>query len=229
MNDLYHEYSRPESYLESIIDQRESTAALKNGAYWFMDQIYGWCSHSKASILIDIINRKQATTIVEIGVWGGKSLIPMAHALKTLGKGKIYGIDPWNNHESIVGVMDHANINYWSRVDHEAVFQTLLYNIDRFGLEDQVELIRDTSANADPIPDIDLLHIDGNHSNGASYLDVTKWVPLVKPGGWIVVDDINWHEFGKFTQAESVKWLDEHCHRMGDITDVCVWGIWVKP
>jgi len=228
MSDLYYEHMRPDYYLESIIDKRESTAPVKNAAYWYMDQIYGWCSHSKASILIDIINRMQATTIVEIGVWGGKSLVPMAYALKVLGKGKIYGIDPWDSNESIQGVMNDANRDYWGHVDHEAVFQAINQNIDRFDLRNQVELIRSTSANAAPIHDIDILHIDGNHSDFTSYIDVTKWVPLVKPGGWIIVDDISWYENGGFTQAESVRWLDEHCYRMAEITDVCVWGIWVK-
>lgn len=229
MNDLYHEHARPDYYLESIIDKRPSTALVKNAAFWYMDRIYGWCSHAKASILIDIINRIQAKTIVEIGVWGGKSLVPMAWALKVLGEGKIYGIDPWDNNESIQGVVNDANRNYWSQVDHEAVFQTLLQNISWFNLENQVELIRSTSADAKPIYEIDLLHIDGNHSNCTSYIDVTKWVPLVSSGGWIIVDDISWFENGSFTQAESVRWLDEHCYRMGEITDVCVWGMWVKP
>lgn len=220
--------NNPPYALESLIDDRASTAELKNGAYWHMDQIYGWCSHSKASILIDIIQKIQPATIVEIGVWGGKSLIPMAYALKQRGKGKIYGIDPWSNAASIVGVMNEDNLAYWSVVDHEEVYSALLKDLHRFELLEQVELIRDTSANADPIFDIDLLHIDGNHSDITSYLDVTKWAPLVRKGGWIVVDDISWYENGKFTQAESVAWLDQNCHRMGEITDTCVWGIWVK-
>jgi predicted O-methyltransferase YrrM len=221
-------YEQPAYHLESIIDRRISTASVKNPAFWYMDQINGWCSHAKASILIDIIQKSGATKIVEIGVWGGKSLVPMAYALKVQGKGKIYGIDPWDNGESIVGMMSDANRSYWAVVDHESVYQSLLQNLDRFELKDQVELIRASSASAPPITDIDLLHIDGNHSDVTSYIDVTKWVPLVKPGGWIIVDDISWYEDGKFTQAASVKWLDERCQRIGEITDVCIWGIWVK-
>ena len=224
----YHEQSPPAYHLESIIDKRTSTAPLKNAAFWYMDQIYGWCSHSKASILIDIIQKIGATKIVEIGVWGGKSLVPMAYALKCQGKGKIYGIDPWDNQKSILGVMNDANRAYWGTVDHEAVYQSLVQNLERFELKTQVELIRAPSVSAEPIYDIDLLHIDGNHSDITSFIDVTKWVPLVRPGGWIIVDDISWFENGKFTQADSVKWLDERCQRMGEITDVCIWGIWVK-
>lgn len=225
---LNYDHLPPPSHLESVIDYRESTKGLKAQAFWFMDQIYGWCSHGKASILIDIITRKQPEKIVEIGVWGGKSLIPMAYALKALGKGKIYGIDPWDNLASIEGMEDEANKAYWGRVDHEAVLQGLIGRIDQFGLIEQVELIRATSADASPIEDIDILHIDGNHSDGVSWIDVAKWVPLVKSGGWIIVDDISWYENGHFTQSKSVEWLDEHCIKIAVIPDVCVWGIWVK-
>ena len=228
MQDLYYKNNQPAYYLESIIDKRATTAAVKDAAYWYMDQVYGWCSHAKASILIDIIQKIHPSKIVEIGVWAGKSLLPMAYALKNQGNGQIYGIDPWDNRESILGVMNDANLAYWGAVDHEAVFQSLVVNLGRFDLDPQVQLIRSSSLNAEPIYDIDILHVDGNHSDITSYLDVTKWVPLVKSGGWIIVDDISWYENGRFTQAESVKWLDEHCHRMGTITDVCVWGMWVK-
>jgi hypothetical protein len=91
-----------------------------------------------------------------------------------------------------------------------------------------VEIIRSTSAEAPLIEQIDILHIDGNHSSITSFIDVIKWVPVVKKGGWIIVDDISWYENGVFTQAESVEWLDRNCHRMGEIADTCHWGVWVK-
>lgn len=226
--DAYNDNQPPASYLESLLDRRPATAELKTRIFGYMDSIHGWCSHQKASILTDIVGKIRPKTIVEIGVWGGKSLIPMACALKALGEGKIYGIDPWSSAESIVGVENDANRAYWSWVDHEAVMTGLLLKINEFGLGTQVELVRSTSADAPPIANIDLLHIDGNHSEVTSYLDVTKWGPLVRPGGWIIVDDISWYENGRFTQAHSMEWLDQHCDRIADITDVCVWGMWVK-
>lgn len=228
MDAYYYHNLPPGSYLETILDNRPSTAEFKKQAYWYMDQVHGWCSHQKASILVDLIKKTRPAKIVEIGVWAGKSLIPMAFTLKTLGSGKIYGIDPWKNTESMVGVQSEANLAYWQQVDHEAVYNGLKARIEEFGLQDQVELIRNASADAPEIADIDLLHIDGNHSEVTSILDVTKWAPLVRPGGWIIVDDISWYEAGHFTQAKSVEWLDERCDRIGTLSDVCTWGIWVK-
>jgi hypothetical protein len=96
-------------------------------------------------------------------------------------------------------------------------------------LEHQIKLIRGTSLEVQPIFDIDILHIDGNHSDVTSYIDVTKWVPLVKSGGWIIFDDMTWYENGKFTNARAVEWLDTHCKKIAEFQDNCVWGVWVKP
>lgn len=202
---------------------------IKNQAFSIMDHLQGWCSHKKAGILIDIILKINPDKVLEIGVWGGKSLVPMASALKSLGKGKVYGIDPWSSQESVKYVMNDSNLAYWSHTDHEAVFQTLNKQIDRFELNDYIELIRSTSADADPIDDIDLLHIDGNHSEETSYLDVTKWVPLVRSGGYIILDDMTWYENNLFTTAKAAKWLDKHCIKLAEICEDSVWGIWVKP
>lgn len=218
----------PRSYLQYLIDRRESTAGTKNWAYHLMDQIYGWCSHSKASILIDIIQKSKPKKIVEIGVWGGKSLVPMAYTLKTLGKGKIYGIDPWDNVASIQGSQNEANTAFWGTVDHEGTYRNLERLIRLFQLEEHAELVRSTSADAPLIDEIDILHIDGNHTEEASYLDVTKWAPHVKSGGWIILDDMTWFENGAFTQARSIEWLNSHCNQLAVMHEDCDWGIWVK-
>src|SRR5580704_14076834 len=115
-------YEKPESHFEYVVDKRASTIDNKTKAFACMDQVHGWCSHQKASILIDLIASIGAKTIVEIGVWGGKSLLPMAYTLMRVGlNGKIYGIDPWDNQASIEGVTHESNLAYWSQVDHEGV------------------------------------------------------------------------------------------------------------
>ena len=222
-------YQQPESHFEYVIDKRDSTIGLKLPAFGCMDQVHGWCSHQKASILLDIILAIKPKTIVEIGVWGGKSLLPMGYALKVFGKGKIYGIDPWDNEASLEGVMHESNIAYWSHIDHNGVLKRLMEVIQQYELEDNIELIRCSSADAPPIQDIEILHIDGNHSEVTSYIDVTKWVPLVRKGGWIIFDDMNWFENGVTTTGRAVEYLNTHCHKIAEINEACLWGIWYKP
>jgi predicted O-methyltransferase YrrM len=49
-----------------------------------------------------------------------------------------------------------------------------------------------------------LLHIDGNHSEEASTSDVDLFMPLVKPGGVVFMDDLNWDS----TKRAQEKMLD---------------------
>lgn len=224
--------TEPETHYEfTLQDKRKSTVEAKAVAFMYMDEVFdGWCTHQKASILLDIMLAHKPRKVVEIGVWGGKSLIPMAYYQKRVDRGGIViGIDPWTAEASVEGVMHEGSKAFWTVVDYERILHKLINYIQRFGLEDQVELIRATSLEAPLIEDIDMLHIDGNHSDVTSYIDVTKWVPQVRRGGWIIFDDINWSENGKNTTQRAVDYLNEHCHKIAEITDICTWGIWYKP
>ncbi len=219
----------PVSHYEYAIPHQPQNVQLKRQSFAYMSQLEGWCSEDKAAVLIDLVVKYKPQVIVEIGVWGGKSLVPMANALRANGSGKIYGIDPWDNQESIKEIMSEENLEFWNRADHSSILDRLNKWIRRYGLKEQIDLLRCTSEQAPLIYSIDMLHIDGNHSEKTSFFDVTKWAPLVKSGGFIIFDDINWCENGTLTTSRAVQWLDEQCIRVGEFTDSCVWGVWVKP
>lgn len=219
-------YTSAASHYEYVA---ESPAQAKQKALECMNQCTGWCSLEKGAILVDLVLKYQPDVIVEVGVWGGRSFIPMAYGLKANGHGIAYGIDPWDNWASTEWMIDETNRDFWTRADHNWVLNDLLAKIEQFQLQEQIRLIKSTSENAPPIYDIDLLHIDGNHSDYTSYLDAIKWVPLVKSGGWIIFDDIHWHEKGVCTTQRAVTWLDEHCIRIAEFTEQNDWAIWVKP
>jgi predicted O-methyltransferase YrrM len=109
------------------------------------------------------------------------------------------------------------------------ILQGLLRKIKFFGLDGQIELVRKTSSGAQPIDNIDLLHIDGNHSEAATLIDVLKWVPLVKQGGFIIFDDLRWSEGGVNTTGRAVEWLNANCIRFSEAEKSADWGIWIKP
>ncbi|HUD01938.1 MAG TPA: class I SAM-dependent methyltransferase [Rhabdochlamydiaceae bacterium] len=227
MDQAPNQSPEPASHYELIINY--NAAAVKQEAFGFMNHLTGWCTERKASTLIDIILKIRPLKIVEIGVYGGRSVVPMACALKALGEGTVYGIDPWDNREATVGVMNPDNLNYWSTIDLQGIKRDLLHKITLFGLEDSIILIESTSEAAPLIQDIDILHIDGNHSDVTSYFDVTKWVPLVRSGGWIILDDMTWYENGTFTTARAAEWLNTHCKKFAEFKDDSIWGIWIKP
>lgn len=210
-------------------EERVRMDHLKQQVFDWMTHLHGWCSPEKASFLIDIVTKTKPKVIVEIGVWGGKSFIPMARALKENYGGVIYGIDPWQSAESVQWIMEDANRNFWNYANHEWVYQDLLQKVALFDLQNQVRIIRATSEAAPPIYGIDILHIDGNHSDHTSFFDVTKWVPLMNSGGWIIFDDMRWCEQGVFTTARAGQWLDANCYKLAEFTDICTWGVWIKP
>ena len=224
--DLYcFEHSMPASHYEIAAKAYSPSrvAKLKSKAFLAMDELHGWCTKEKAATLMDLVLMLRPTTVVEIGVFGGKSLVPIAYALQEGGEGKIYGIDPWSSAESIVG-MDAANREYWSNINHEDVYQGLLKKISKFGLQDYISLIRCTSEAASPISNIDILHIDGNPSEENSLQDVMKWFPFVRSGGLIIVNDIYWG-----AKQPAIFWLDQNCIEFTTFPGDNIWGIWIKP
>lgn len=192
-----------------------------------MEQVQGWCSQSKAMFLMDLVLRSRPQTVLEIGVFGGKSLLPIAAALKSNASGVVYGIDPWSITASLEDVASDAHISWWDHIDYDGLMGSLIAKIDQFGLKEHVQLIKSTSKAAPLIGQIDLLHIDGNHSEITSYLDVIKWVPHVKKGGWVIFDDLTWEDNGVRTTQRAINWLDEHCFKIAEFKDDCVWGVWV--
>jgi hypothetical protein len=228
MFDTQDQATKPNSHYEQVIDVL-AERHVKTEAIEMMRQCIGWCSEQKGEFLVDLILKAKPEIVVEIGVWGGKSLVPMARALKANKNGVIYGIDPWNPVESLKEVMEDANRNYWGQIDHLGTKQSLEQNIRNFSLEKNVVLIQSTSEDAAPIQGIGLLHVDGNHSEKMSYLDVTKWVPFVKSGGYIILDDMTWYEKGNFTTKKACEWMDANCIKLAEFDDNCKWGLWVKP
>jgi len=119
--DFYdHANTQPSHYEYSAqASQQEISERVKQKAYDAMNQLEGWCSYQKAAILIDFILKIKPQVILEIGVFGGKSLVPMAIAVKENGSGKVYGIDPWDCGASVEG-MDKPNKEWWGSLDHDA-------------------------------------------------------------------------------------------------------------
>lgn len=217
------------SHMEYLAEARVTTEDVKQEAFTAMSYLEGWCSLKKAEVLIDLILLSKPSVVVEIGVFGGKSLIPMAFALRANGWGKVYGIDPWDSNESIKG-LDERNEAWWKSIDHQEIFSQLMQRIDGFNLQQQIELIVSTSEQAPPIYEIDILHIDGNHSAESSYHDVIKWVAMVKKGGLVILNDVSWLDpfTQELTQSRSVKWLNAHCKRKNIFRESSDWAIWIK-
>ncbi len=156
--------------------------------------ITGWCELQKALDLAAIVIALRPKIVVELGVWGGRSLIPMALACEHLGSGVVIGIDPWSAPASTEGY-DEVNAKWWGSQDHERVYQAFIAHVKRLGLEDRVAVERTKSADAAVPATIDLIHIDAQHC-ALAIADVRRFAPAVRVGGIVVIDDLEWATAG---------------------------------
>ncbi len=147
----------------------------------------GWCSQKKAFAMMDLIFQTNPDVCVEIGVFGGASIFPTAKALKCLGKGFVYAIDPWDVNECVKCYqINDADYNWWKSLDMEGIFRSFTKLIFDYRLETNCIVIRATSAVAAPlIGEIDILHIDGHNCDEVVLINMTNYLPKVKVGGYI--------------------------------------------
>lgn len=171
----------PQEYVETVLPRME-----------------GWCSPQKANRLIAAVAEQKPRLFVEIGVFAGRSLFAAALALPS--GGVAVGIDPWCVADSVKG-FSGDNQAWWSKCDHDSIYKQCQFTQSLLDLCDRCYLIRATSPQALALvrclAPIDILHIDGNHSEECSCFDVENYQPLVKPGGIIFFDDIDWNETKK--------------------------------
>jgi len=157
--------------------------------------VEGWCDLDKACDLAATVLAIRPKVIVEIGVFGGRSLIPMALACQHLNQGVVIGIDPWSAQASTDGY-DEANAKWWGSLDHEAVYRRFMSHLRELGLQGYVVVERSKSDDVKfEITEIDFLHIDGQHTEQA-IRDANRFASMVRVGGFVCVDDTGWTNHG---------------------------------
>lgn len=156
-------------------------------------QLDGWCSDEKATFIADVISELKPEVCVEIGVFGGRSLVPAAAALRANQKGVIYGIETWSHQVAVEYTTTEVNDEWWKKVDFTKIKMRFLKFIVDNGLSDFVKLIELPSASTSAaFLEIDYLHVDGAHSVFNAAEDVVLYAKKVRKGGVIIMDDANW-------------------------------------
>jgi len=153
------------------------------------EQIEGWCTIEKAIKMMEYIP-ESAKTAVELGVWGGRSLLPIAFKCT----GDVYGIDAWAVDASLEGKNDVANDEWWKTIDYNKMYNYTHTLMNKYKCHN-VKLLRMKSTDAVKLFDndsIDFLHQDSNHSEETSCAEVEIYFTKVKPGGIWCFDDTNW-------------------------------------
>jgi hypothetical protein len=158
---------------------------IKNGEY---EKIEGWCTKEKAITIAKLI--KPSDFCVELGVWGGRSMLPMCFMTKNI----VIGIDSWSKEASLEGENSEANDDWWSAINYDSMFEytkNLLTNYKCYNSR----LIREKSivvSHKFTDESIDVLHQDSNHSEKISCKEVELYYNKVKKNGYWIFDDTDW-------------------------------------
>ena len=161
------------------------------------ESIHGWCTIEKAKKLMELVLQTKPALIVELGVFGGKSLLPLALASSKYNtSARVIGIDAWSAEASLEGINDKENDNWWKDINYNDMMQYTQDLMDKHNVDKQVELWKAKSAEVvDKFIDnsIDILHQDSNHSEEISTQEVEYYFSKVKLGGYWIFDDVNWN------------------------------------
>ncbi len=162
---------------------------------------HGWTSVDRGLEMAEMIldwNFIKPLRCVELGVFAGKSLIPMALAIRAKGNGILFGVDPWRTEPCLEGE-NEANKEWWSKVDLDEIHTDLMSHIWRLGLQSHAIIIRARSQDVWSLFQfgIQFLNVDGCHSEVASCRDVELYIPLVESGGYVFLDDADWESTQK--------------------------------
>jgi predicted O-methyltransferase YrrM len=194
--------------MEQLFNQVDHLVSEKR-----VPRLQGWCSKEKARALVELILEHRPPVSVEIGVFGGMSLIAQALACKYLGHGRVHGIDPWSVDDALDGVQEKENIDWWRNLNYEQIYKGCLAAVLECDVTNYCTIVRTNSDRAHGMFDyIDVLHIDGNHSEKASTLDVFLYLPKVRSGGFVWFDDFDWH-----STKNAVRLVEEKCEAVKEV------------
>ena len=135
---------------------------------------------NRTTELIRIIAENNYNSFLEVGVWRGDNLIPIA---KHFPKVKCYGVDPYSD-DSFDNyykgeIMALVDANYYDSLYQEINNKTTkLRNVD---------IIRASSTEAALNFDdesLDVVFIDARHDYQSCKNDILAWLPKVKRGGY---------------------------------------------
>lgn len=154
----------------------ERLAGFEDLAFLFSSTIlaHGIASlrFDEAAYLYRLIRDDEPTTVVEIGRFRGGSTFLLAAALGPGGALHSYDIETRQGRRG------------------DDLDRQLSAALDRYGLSDRVRLhVADSRSAPTPAETIDVLFVDGDHSEEGVRADVEHWAPHVGPGGHLVFHD----------------------------------------
>jgi hypothetical protein len=207
--------------VESLLDP------VKAGAFTRIElntilSLNGWCDERKAQSIANLISTIQEKVRgVEIGVFAGRSLFAAAVGCRANPHGgRVLGIDSYDAEENLRGVDTPEHRRHWPQHLVDEAQAAMWSTRDRLGLAGFCDVLVGKSVNmADKITEgLNYLHIDGNHSSAGAVLDAELYLPKVKAGGLVLVDDTKPGDKAEFLDGvmDCVRVVEQSCDLVED-------------
>lgn len=157
-------------------------------------EVPGWFGFAAYSDMV-VQLAPPGSTLVELGVFCGKSLVYLGQKAKVANKGlKVVGVDTFRGSPEFKGRVFFDNRPLRECHPGSIVREAFgaLSNAD-LDYRDVQLIISDSSAAADFFRDESVysVFIDADHSEAAVRCDIEAWAPKIVPGGWMGGDDIH--------------------------------------
>lgn len=172
-----------------------------------------WMSREQGRRVYDHLRATNAREVLDIGTCYGVSAAYMAAAVKANGGGRVVTVDSAQfDHESPALEMIAQNL---ARAEVDDVVETVRIEHSSYAwwLKEEVERRSDDDGNCEPA--FDFVYLDGAKSltiDGVSVIFVER---LLRPGGWLLLDDLDWafESNAKVVQSEGVHYAMSEAER----------------
>lgn len=202
---------------------------IRDAIHHYIPSLEGWTEPERACEMAELIYDTKPKIVVEIGTFGGRSAIAQAFALRENNNGgKLYCIDPWRVEYALEGEWKANQDWYKHNIDIHEIHRKCIEAIWGHKIDDWLVVIRSASQYVHELfPAIDVLFIDGNHSEVASLRDSQLYVPRVTIGGYVLIDDTDWEvregdSVIKSTE-KAVRFIEEQCELVKQIGNMRVY------
>jgi hypothetical protein len=187
-------------------------------SHHFAPGIYGlgaWTNH--LHFAYDLIAALKPARLVELGVDRGESYFAFCQSAAENKTGtQCFGVDTWRGDQHAGGYDEttFAQVSAHNRENYEAFSTLIRSSFDRAHK-------RFASGS------IDVLHLDGLHTEAAVRHDVEAWLPKIRPGGILLLHDVDVREreFGAWKIWEQLR----ERGRSWTFHDGPGLGVWQQP
>ena len=165
----------------------------------------------------DLVALIKPRVLVELGVDRGESYFAFCQSAAENATGtRCFGVDSWTGDEH-VGGYDETTFREVS--EHNAQHYSTLSTLLRCRFDEALPQFAPES--------IDLLHIDGRHTESAARHDIDNWLPKLAPGGILLMHDVcvRTRGFGVWKVWDELR----ACSRAFTFDNGPGLGVWQKP